>query len=42
MKTYTEEERRQAMDVLNIKAKTDEQAEKEKWDAEKDRHGHPS
>ena len=36
VKTYTEEERRHAMDVLNIKVKTDEQAEKEKWDAEKE------
>ena len=36
VKKYTEEDRRKAMEVLDIKAKTDAQAEKEKWDAEKE------
>ena len=36
VKKYTEEDRRKSMEVLDIKAKTDAQAEKEKWEAEKE------
>lgn len=35
-KAYTEEDRKKAMEVLDIKVKSDEQAEKEKWDVEKE------
>ena len=33
---FTEEDRRRAMDVLEIKVKSDEAAEAEKWEAEKE------
>ena len=33
---YSEEERAKAMNVLGIKAKTDAQAQQEKWEAEKE------
>ena len=36
VKTYTEEDRKKAMEVLDIKVKSDEQAEKEKWEAEEE------
>ena len=31
---YTEEDRKKAMEVLDIKIKSDKAAEQEKWDAE--------
>ena len=33
---YTEEDRKKAMEVLDIKVKSDEAAEQEKWDAEEE------
>ena len=36
VKNYTEEDRKKAMDVLDIKIKSDEAAEQEKWAAEEE------